>query len=172
MSIIILFLTDILVPILLIWSRKTMFTKANLQSDEEVIAVGKTHWIVFSLILILQIIITLFCVYLIWGTNNSDWSSTLILIVLFVMLWSQVVTQCREFVITNKRIILKVGLISRETKEFRYEKMESCDVKQGIAGRLLGYGTIVVRGVGGNTIKEPYVKDPFPFRQYLIDRIV
>lgn len=172
MSIILLILTDILIPILLIWSRRASFTKVNLQSDEEIIANGKTHITILISIIVFQVLITLLCAHMIWGEDNSGWGETIIVIVLFVLLWSHVVTQCREFVITNKRIVLKTGLFSRETKEFRYEKLESCVVKQGVMGRVFGYGTIIIRGVGGNIIDEPYIDDPLTFRQYLIDRIV
>ena len=61
--------------------------------------------------------------------------------------------------------------MSRETKEYRYEKVESCDVKQNVLGRILQYGSIIILGVGGSGNKEHYVKNPFEFRHYIIDRI-
>ncbi len=43
-----------------------------------------------------------------------------------------------EFVITNKRVIIKTGLISRRTFEMYHTKIESVNVDQGILGRILG----------------------------------
>lgn len=171
MSYALLFITDIVVPLLIIWSRKAKFSKANLQSDEKIIAIGKTHWIVLLYIIIPQILITTFCIFDIQNKSEQTWSMYLFLTIFFIVLWSQVVTYCREFVITNKRVLLKIGIISRTTKEFRYEKLESCDVKQGLLGRMLSFGTVIISGVGGSVVKEPYVQGPLAFRQYLIDCI-
>jgi uncharacterized membrane protein YdbT with pleckstrin-like domain len=51
-----------------------------------------------------------------------------------------------EFAITNKRVIIKTGLISRKTFEMNHSKIESVNVDQAILGRILGYGS-VKRGV-------------------------
>ena len=54
-----------------------------------------------------------------------------------------------EFVVTNKRVIVKTGLISRRTLEMNLNKIESVNVDQSILGRLLNYGTITIIGTGG-----------------------
>jgi len=70
-----------------------------------------------------------------------------------------------EFAVTNKRIVIKLGLISRRTIEMNLSKVESVIVDQSILGRLLGYGTIIVVGSGGT--KEPFhcITDPMTFRR-------
>lgn len=70
-----------------------------------------------------------------------------------------------EFAVTNRRVIIKVGLVSRKTVELNLEKVESVGVEQTILGRLLGHGTIVVVGTGGT--KEPFrgIADPMGFRR-------
>jgi uncharacterized membrane protein YdbT with pleckstrin-like domain len=70
-----------------------------------------------------------------------------------------------EFAVTNRRVIIKVGLVSRKTVELNLEKVESIGVEQTILGRVLGYGTIVVVGTGGT--KEPFARitDPMGFRR-------
>ncbi len=67
-----------------------------------------------------------------------------------------------EFVITNKRVIIKVGIISRRTVEMNHSKIESVGVNQSILGRILGFGTVILVGSGGtkeifHTIKKPLV---------------
>jgi uncharacterized membrane protein YdbT with pleckstrin-like domain len=61
-----------------------------------------------------------------------------------------------EFAITNKRVIIKTGLISRKTFEMNHSKIESVNVDQGIVGRILGYGTVRIVGSGGS--KEEFSK--------------
>ena len=70
-----------------------------------------------------------------------------------------------EFAVTNRRVIVKVGLISRRTIEINMSKVESIEVNQDIFGRLFNYGTILVIGTGGT--KEPFalIADPLAFRR-------
>ena len=70
-----------------------------------------------------------------------------------------------EFAITNKRVIVKVGWIRRQTIEIHLSKVESVDVVQGIFGRMLGWGTITVVGTGGS--REPFnlIANPLEFRR-------
>ncbi|HEX5254593.1 MAG TPA: PH domain-containing protein [Mycobacterium sp.] len=67
--------------------------------------------------------------------------------------------------VTNKRVIAKSGLISRRTVEQRIQKIESIRVSQGIIGRMLDYGTIMVHGTGGATTPIRSVADPFAFKR-------
>jgi uncharacterized membrane protein YdbT with pleckstrin-like domain len=70
-----------------------------------------------------------------------------------------------EFAVTNRRVIVKVGLISRRTIEINMSKVESIEVNQDIFGRIFNYGTILVIGTGGT--KEPFdlISDPLAFRR-------
>jgi len=70
-----------------------------------------------------------------------------------------------EFAITNKRIVIKVGLISRRTLEMNLSKIESVNVDQSILGRLLGYGSIVVIGTGGTREIFDQIAEPLVFRR-------
>ncbi len=70
-----------------------------------------------------------------------------------------------EFAITNKRVLIKVGFINRQTLEMLLAKVETIRVDQGILGRLLNFGTIVVTGTGGTN--EPFrsISNPLEFRR-------
>lgn len=70
-----------------------------------------------------------------------------------------------EFAITNKRIIIKTGLISRKTFEMNHSKIESVNVDQSILGRILGYGSIGIVGSGGTKEVFPNIKNPLEFRK-------
>jgi uncharacterized membrane protein YdbT with pleckstrin-like domain len=69
-----------------------------------------------------------------------------------------------ELAVTDHRVIYKRGIIGRYTIEMARAKVESVDVQQGIMGRALNYGTVLVRGTGGSL--EPFrdVEDPIRFR--------
>jgi len=70
-----------------------------------------------------------------------------------------------EFAVTNKRVIIKVGLIQRRTLEMLLSKVEAISVEQGIVGRIFGYGTIVVTGTGGTNEPFSQIADPLEFRR-------
>lgn len=59
-----------------------------------------------------------------------------------------------EFAVTDRRIIAKTGLISRNTVELFLDKVESLGVEQTVPGRILDFGTITIHGTGTTT--EPF----------------
>jgi uncharacterized membrane protein YdbT with pleckstrin-like domain len=69
-----------------------------------------------------------------------------------------------EIVVTDRRIILKTGLISRRTLEMNMAKVESVDVTQGILGRILNFGTVVIRGIGAGIEPLHNVEQPIELR--------
>jgi uncharacterized membrane protein YdbT with pleckstrin-like domain len=113
------------------------YVQQSLSPGEQVVYEAKLHWIIFFS---LKALLTLFIAPLIEYFTS-------------------------EFAITNKRVIIKVGLISRRTLEMNLNKIESVNVNQGLLGRMLGYGTIVIVGTGGT--KEPFaaISDPLTFRK-------
>src|SRR5450830_1457170 len=70
-----------------------------------------------------------------------------------------------ELAVTNKKIIGKTGFIRRESIDMPLSKLESVTVDQGIVGRIFGYGRVSIRGIGGNRVSIPYIKNPMEFRR-------
>jgi uncharacterized membrane protein YdbT with pleckstrin-like domain len=73
--------------------------------------------------------------------------------------------QSTEIAVTDRRVIYKTGLISRRSIEMNLDKVESVLVDQGILGRLLDYGTVVIRGVGAGLEPVAYLSQPLQFRR-------
>src|SRR5580692_6968251 len=70
-----------------------------------------------------------------------------------------------EFAVTNKRVIIKVGVLRRRTVEMLNSKVEAVAVNQGILGRILGYGNIIVTGTGGTNEAFNGISSPLEFRR-------
>ena len=70
-----------------------------------------------------------------------------------------------EFAITNKRVIVKTGLIRRKTVELNLTKIESVNVNQSILGRILGFGSIQIVGTGGTRESFTNIRKPLRFRK-------
>jgi len=72
-----------------------------------------------------------------------------------------------ELAVTDRRVIYKSGLLARHTLEMNRSKVESVDVDQSLMGRLLGFGTIIVRGTGGSLEPIRMIGDPLTFRSHI-----
>ena len=84
-------------------------------------------------------------------------------IVMLIWVWIRMRTM--ELAITTKRLIIKSGLISRQTIELNLGKVESLQVDQSVLGRMLGYGSIQVNGTGTSHAPIHGVADPLEFRR-------
>ena len=65
-----------------------------------------------------------------------------------------------ERALTNKRLIIKRGLISRKTEEISCNRIEEVNLSQTVIQRILGSGDILVRGVGAGEIFLRNIDDP------------
>jgi len=68
------------------------------------------------------------------------------------------------FVVTNRRVILKTGVIRRRVAELVLAKCEGLQATQSVTGRIFGYGTLVVT-TGGATNCYYFVRKPFDFKR-------
>lgn len=116
------------------------YVQGNLLDGEWVVYEARLHWIIF---VSLRAVITLFIAPLIDRLTS-------------------------EFAITNKRLIIKLGLISIHTLEMNLSKVESINVDQNLFGRMLGYGTITAIGTGGTRELFHNISDPMEFRRQFL----
>ena len=70
-----------------------------------------------------------------------------------------------EFVITNRRIVIKEGFIARRTFEMNLSKIETVNVDQTVMGRMLNYGSITIIGTGGTKETFHNIAKPMAFRK-------
>ena len=88
---------------------------------------------------------------------------------LVFLAWVWILYRTTEIAITNKRIIAKFGFISRSTIEINLPKVESVQVDQGVMGRMLDYGTIIVAGAGTPNLSIPGAAEPLEFRKHFME---
>ena len=72
-----------------------------------------------------------------------------------------------ELAVTDQRVIYKTGLFARHTLEMNRARVESVTVDQTLLGRIFGYGTVTVRGVGSAFEPIRNISDPLTFRTYI-----
>jgi uncharacterized membrane protein YdbT with pleckstrin-like domain len=74
------------------------------------------------------------------------------------------------YAVTNMRVIIKTGIISRRIVELVPVKCEGIQVAQDISGRIFGYGSIMVT-TGGVTNCYYFVAYPMRFKREVSIRI-
>ncbi len=101
----------------------------------------------------------------------------LIPVLLFGLIWILIAIYRKltiRYLVTDRRVIVKKGLIGQSTVSADYSKITDVTVQQGILGRLILHtGTIVVNtagtGLGEVTIK--WVEDPFKAKDVIYGQI-
>ena len=76
-----------------------------------------------------------------------------------------------EVAVSNKRVLIKSGFINRKSIEVLLPKIESIGVDESGLGRVLGYGSVVVRGTGGTFETFDRIAHPNEFRQQVQQQI-
>ena len=142
----------------------------HLMSGEKIVHRTQLHWVVFLWPIIwFAVAIWLFSM---GGESAVFFGGVILLFIALPMLLNAFVARrTSEFAVTNKRILIKTGLISRHSLETLLNKVEGIGVGQGILGRILDYGTIVVSGTGGS--KEPFrrIAHPMQFHRQVQEQI-
>jgi len=144
-----------------------------LQPGENVKYVGRLHWIVYKYSILLAVVAVLVAFF---SLNLDETQRPLALIaasilgalaiIFFVKSWFLQWTT--ETAVTDKRIIHKLGFISRHTQEMNITKIETVDVFQPFWGRILGYGTVRAVGTGASLETLPFMASPLQLRSAII----
>jgi len=142
------------------------YITATLQPDERPLHQTHIHWIALSgavigAILCLIVIVPI-AMFASW--RGFYWAWLLLVIPIGIVLSAAVTVKTSELVITDRRVLIKVGFIQRHTFEMFISKIESVAVFQGMLGRLLNYGTVEIRGTGGSSESFATIAAPLPFR--------
>ena len=136
------------------------YVEQNLMPGEEVTYRATLHWIIYVVPVLLGVLGLILLLSSVVGFGVA-----LLVVSGFFALSRWITARTSEFAVTNKRVIIKVGLIRRHTLELLLSKVEIIGVDQGMTGRIVGYGSIVVIGTGGT--KEPFknIAAPLEFRK-------
>lgn len=142
------------------------YTTATLQPNERPLHQTTIHWMALSgsvigavLSLIVIVPIAMFAAW-----RDFYWAWLLLVIPAGILLSAAVTVKTSELVITDRRVLIKVGFIQRHTFEMFISKIESVAVFQSMLGRLFNYGTVEIRGTGGSAESFATIAAPLPFR--------
>jgi uncharacterized membrane protein YdbT with pleckstrin-like domain len=145
-----------------------------LQADEQVLAVGRLHWSLYVRSVSVLLLAAAIAIGALWiqnpGAQHLVWlaAAAVAVVGLALLLAAAVRRHATEIVVTNLRVIFKRGILSRYTIEMHMNKIETVDVEQGIAGRVFGYGTVLIRGTGSGIEPLAGIGHPLAIRNAII----
>lgn len=148
------------------------YISKTLLPEEKILYQTGPHYIVLASMVAWLLIIILFMfskkpimkIELFPFALNDIYLYILVILGIFHAIKALIIYNFSDYVVTNKRIIMKTGFIGRQSLETFLERVEGIFVEQSILGRILGYGSVTVGGVGGTQNKFIYVERPIEFR--------
>ena len=97
------------------------------------------------------------------GSIDVVWVAAAVLVVFVVVLvWGLIRRIATTYTITNRRLTIRSGLLSRELHEPRLERVQNVGSRQRVLERLLGVGTVDFDTAGGAAYDFSFrgVEDP------------
>jgi hypothetical protein len=159
------------------------YVERNLIAGEEMVFQTKHHWIVMLGALLLGVVLDLAgiagLIYLLSRhdmdgmSRNAGLLAAAVAVVAgsLVTFYGNMKRNATEMVVTNKRVIVKTGILARKTFEMLLSRIESIGVEEPVWGRMLGYGTVILRGVGGTPDEFDLIAKPLEFRSHVQEQI-
>ncbi|HEU5250032.1 MAG TPA: PH domain-containing protein [Thermoanaerobaculia bacterium] len=151
------------------------YAEKNLAPGESIAYRARYHWIYYRLTLALLLVAAVFGLW--WWISGRELQArpasslfgTIALALLAVaalhFLARRIRASADEFVVTNRRVIRKTGLVAREAEHAPIDKIQDVTVDQGVGARLLGYGTVILETASeSGRIVIPDIADPEKFR--------
>ena len=144
------------------------YIEKNLMSGEKLMYQESLHWVIF---LPTAAWILVSFVLFAQGPDIAPIGAITISIGILTAISSFINYKTSEFGVTNKRVIVKVGFIRRNSLEVLLNKVEGIQVSQGIMGRILDFGSITVSGTGGS--RDPFhkISAPLEFRKQVQEQV-
>jgi uncharacterized membrane protein YdbT with pleckstrin-like domain len=154
------------------------YASKHLIPDEKLLYETRLSWVVlFWPVIVPSLILLGVGGYLVYHYANADVDNMkeigVGLIVAAALVFGIGLTKrnATEMAVTNKRVLIKQGVFGRRTLEILLQKIESIAVEESMSGRILGFGTVIVRGTGGTP--EPFKKmaHPLEFRRHVEEQV-
>lgn len=150
------------------------YVEDTLQTDEVVIVTPELHWInyVAPCLAVLGALLMALVDVLI---ASNDHGMLLVSLVFLTYAGSRTLyLKCKEMAVTNKRVVLRKGVIASDGDEMRNIALTGIEVEQSVMGRLLNFGNICFTSAGsGGRMRVVFenVKNPRRLKAEIEDAI-
>jgi uncharacterized membrane protein YdbT with pleckstrin-like domain len=141
------------------------YIDSNLLDGEHVVYRTRLHWLLFILPLLFTVLVLSPIAWLMANGTWKDFAWIPLALGLLVLVATFIKRQSSDFAVTNKRVMMKVGVFATRSIELLLNKIEAIAVNQSLMGRILGYGDIAVTGSGGTKESFSRIQGPLKFRR-------
>ena len=141
------------------------YVSRNLLAGEKVVYRTRLFWLLLAWPVLFLIVAT---VPIAWLASTDQWNDLAwipLAVAVLILLGAIIKRQSSDFAVTNKRVLMKVGVFSTRSTELFLNKIEAIAVHQSLAGRMLHYGDIVITGSGGTHEEFHDIQSPLTFRR-------
>ncbi|MFL6197082.1 MAG: PH domain-containing protein [Thermoanaerobaculia bacterium] len=86
-----------------------------------------------------------------------------------VLLWKNYVLSSYDYVLTNHRIVMETGILSRRSMDSRLDKVNNVEHRQTLWGRLFNYGEVEIdtaSETGAAVFRN--ISNPLEFKRYIL----
>ena len=146
------------------------YIEKNLMEGEQIVYEARQHWIIYwKPFLLLLVAIGLFAIpsQYMELTIQMVASATLLVV---AAIWAVNIYGGRKYILTTSRLILKRGIIRRESTDLILRRCEGVSIRQSITGRIFRYGTVSVST--GEVVNEfRLIEDPVRFSTQINQQI-
>ena len=147
------------------------YSRSTLAPNETPFYRTSLHWIIFVRFGIIALLVFLFVgMPLAIGVQvltGSELGWFVLPLAVLILVPPTLAFASSELVITDRRVLIKTGVIRRQTLEMFISKIESVGVDQGFFGRMFDYGSVLVRGTGGFEQGFEAIAAPLEFRRWV-----
>ena len=141
------------------------YVDKNLLTGETVKFRTRLHWSLYVPAVLLTLLVMVPAAVLLVINLLGMFAVLPIAIGAAFILGAHIRRQSSEFAVTNKRVVIKIGVFTTRSLELLPSKVEGVAVEQNLWGKLFGFGDIVVTGSGGTKEAFAGIQSPFEFRR-------
>lgn len=141
------------------------YIDANLLPGEQVVYRTRLHWLLFIAPVLFTVVVLLPAAWFVASGSWSRWAWIPLALAALILLITSIRRRGSDFAVTNKRVMMKMGIFSTRSIELLLNKIEAIAVNQSFLGRTLGYGDIVITGSGGSRETFSRIQGPLAFRR-------
>ncbi|HKF41690.1 MAG TPA: PH domain-containing protein [Thermoanaerobaculia bacterium] len=154
------------------------YAEKNLVPGETILYRARYHWVFYRFSIVVMVLAAVLAVFAYRTKGEQAWNEVgwwlmlvaaafaVIALASFAMLRFR--ANLDEFIVTSRRVIRKVGVVSREIQQAPLEKIQDITIEQGVLGRMLGFGTVIVETASEKgMIVFPSVAGPEGFRNHI-----
>ena len=110
--------------------------------------------VLIALLTIRWSIFVLYVAIFFLGTGMMIWQNWLSAASAFILVYTIAIAifgflivewyrRSHKYIISNQRIVFKGGIVTKQERTLRYDKISDINAKQGIIGQIFGFGTII-----------------------------